>query len=128
LAEGGVSTSEVRVLVVEDEPAVRHLIDRILTRRGHSVVTAPSAHDADAILLDFPAPIAVALLDLVLPGIGGREYADRLARRFPAIRVIFMTGWFDNPELRAAEASGPLLLKPFSTDALIAATESVGRE
>jgi len=114
----------VRVLVVEDEPAVRHLIDRILTRRGHSVLTAPSAYEADAILLDFPAPIAVALLDLVLPGIGGREYAEHLASRFPAIRVIFMTGWFDNPELRAVAASGPLLLKPFSTDALIAATES----
>ena len=81
----------MRLLVVEDEAAVRHVIDRVLTGHGHHVVAAPSAIEATALLLDFPEPPDVALLDLVLPGMSGLDYAERLAWQFPMIRLVFMT-------------------------------------
>ena len=114
----------MRVLVVEDEPAVRHLIDRLLTGRGHHVLTAPTAAEATALLYDFPGALDVALLDLILPGMSGLTYAEQLERMFPGVRVVIMTGWMDGAQLGAAEARGPLLWKPFSRESLISATES----
>lgn len=113
----------MRVLVVDDEPPIRHLVDRLLTRRGHDVLTAPSVFEAMALLLDFPAPLDLALLDVRLPGMAGLAYADQLERAHPAIRLVFMTGSVDEAELVAAETRGSLILKPFGVRDLIAAVE-----
>lgn len=111
----------LRILIVEDDPVVRHFVDAVLTRRGHNVLVAPSAFEAEALLLDFPDPPDVALLDVMLPGMTGPAYGDRLVRRFPAIRLVFMTGWPDRPEWAQAETRGVLLVKPFGVTALLAA-------
>jgi DNA-binding response OmpR family regulator len=111
----------MRVLVVEDEPSVRHVVDRILTPRGYDVILASTAYAAAAILLDFPAPPDVALLDLVLPGKDGLVYATELQGQFPKIRFVFMTGWINSHLSVAAEAYGPLLAKPFTPEALLEA-------
>jgi CheY-like chemotaxis protein len=112
-----------RILVVEDDPAVRHLIDIVLTCQGHHVILASSAPLANAQLLDFPDhPPAVAVLDLVRPGgTDGLAFADALRQRFPDIRLIFMTGWPDRPDADRAASLGPVLYKPFSMDDLSAA-------
>ena len=85
--------SPLRVLAVEDEPAIRHIIDRVLTRRGHHVLTAPDASQAGLLLLDFPDPLDVGLIDIRLPGpLNGIELAAQLSRRIPAMRIIMTTG------------------------------------
>jgi two-component system cell cycle sensor histidine kinase/response regulator CckA len=109
----------MRVLVVEDEPAVRHVIDRVLTQQGHRVLTAPSAFEAMALLLDFPDPPDLAVLDLIMPGMGGLAYADWLQHAFPTIRLMFITGWLDRPEAAQAQKRGTLLAKPFSPQKLL---------
>jgi DNA-binding response OmpR family regulator len=113
----------MRLLVVEDEAAVRHVVDRLLTAHGHHVVVAPTVIEAMALLLDFPEAPDVGLLDLVLPGMGGVAYAKHLVRQFPMIRLVFMTGWFEGPQMAEAEALGTLLLKPFTPHTLLAAVE-----
>lgn len=113
--------SPVRILVVEDDPVVRHFVDAALTRRGHNVLLARSAAEAAALLLDFPDPPDVALLDVMLPDVIGPIYSDHLRRQFPAIRIVFMTGWPDRPERAQAEARGVLLVKPFAVSVLLAA-------
>jgi CheY-like chemotaxis protein len=110
----GAHDSCVRVLVVEDEAAVRHLIDRVLTRRGHHVLMAERPELADAILLDFQAAPDVAVLDVILPGKSGVTYATELEQQFPAIRVVFITGWHHGPFVEDAKARGTLLTKPFT--------------
>jgi DNA-binding response OmpR family regulator len=117
--------SPVRILVVEDDPVVRHFVDAVLTRRGHNVLVASSAFEAAALLLDFPDPPDVALLDVMLPGMTGLVYSDHLVRQFPAIRLVFMTGLPDRPERVLAEARGVLLAKPFGVTALLAAISAV---
>jgi len=118
----------LRVLVVEDDAAIRLLVDRVLTGAGHLVQTAPNAREATAwILYDLPQVPDVALLDIVLPETSGLEYAETLRQHFPSIRIVFMTGWPEG-EGRHEEASrlGAVLLKPFNRDALLAAIEQTG--
>ncbi len=114
----------MRVLVVEDEPSVRHVIDRLLTPRGHHVLTAPNAGEAAALLIDYGWTIDVALVDVVLPGTSGLVYAEELRRRYPRANVVLMTGWLEPDKLNAARQRGPVLLKPFTAQTLIATTEA----
>jgi DNA-binding response OmpR family regulator len=114
----------MRILVVEDEPQIRHIVERVLTPRGHHVLSAPSVFDAMALLLDFPAPPDVALLDLGLPGMGGFAYAEQLQQAFPSIRLVFMTGLVDEAHLTQAEQKGALLMKPFAFASLIERIDS----
>ena len=116
----------MRFLVVEDDAAVRHVIDRGLTGHGHHVVAAPSVVEAMTLILDFPDPPDVALLDLLLPGMGGLEYAELLVRQFPMVRLVFMTGWYEGPQIAEAEARGALLMKPFSIQTLLTAVKLEG--
>ena len=109
----------MRILVVEDEPHIRHIVERVLAPRGHHVISASSVFEAMALLLDFPAPPDIALLDLGLPGMGGLAYAEQLQREFPSIRVVFMTGSVDDAQLGQAEQRGALLIKPFTFPSLI---------
>jgi two-component system cell cycle sensor histidine kinase/response regulator CckA len=111
----------MRVLVVEDEPLVRHLIDRAVTGHGHHALLASTVFDAMALLLDFPEAPDIALLDMVLPGMGGLAYASLLEQQFPGIRLVFMTGWLDHTQLADAEKRGTLLPKPFTLHRLFTA-------
>ena len=108
----------MRVLVVEDEPAVRHVLDILLTRRGHHVLTAPCAHEAFALLLDFPQVPHLALIDLALPRMGGFAFGEMLRRDFPDVRLVFMTGWAEHHDIVQAQRVGELLMKPIKGDEL----------
>jgi DNA-binding response OmpR family regulator len=116
----------MRILIVEDDPSIRPFLDAYLTGRGFNTLVAESAAHADALLLDFPAPPDIAVLDLLLPGVQGLAYAQMLRHRYPAIGVVFMTGWLEGPMAESAEMHGQVLRKPFyPTDLLnaIAASE-----
>ena len=120
----------LRILIVEDDPSVRLMLEVVLSRHGYWVQTAPSARDATAMLLyDFPVVPDLAVLDIRLPGISGIEYGEDLRRHFPSIRLVFMTGWGEQrDERQAARALGPLLVKPFhSADLLEIVRAAAGR-
>jgi DNA-binding response OmpR family regulator len=110
----------MRVLVVEQDPALRHMADRVLTRRAHHVIVAATVFDAIALLLDFPDPPDIVVLDLDLPGMGGLTYAERLRDQYPGVRCVFVVNDGVNS---AAPAGATLLRKPFTPDALIATIE-----
>jgi len=115
----------LRILVVEDDSSVRGWLDILLTQRGHSVQTAASAAEAAAfVLYDRPDRPDLALLDMVLPDSLGVALAPTLRTHFPAIRLVFMTGWTDKGATeKETERFGPLLRKPFSTSDLLALIE-----
>ena len=77
------------------------------------MLTARDANDATALLLDFPEPPAVGIVDLVLPGMSGVEYADRLSMCYPETRFVFITGWPDHPTVPSARERGLVVFKPF---------------
>jgi len=114
------------VLVVDDESAVRAIAARSLEHGGFRVLQAPDGVDALE-LVDRHGPPQLVLTDLMMPGIGGAELARRLKERWPALPIIFMSG-FSTAELRLQGAIGSeagLIQKPFSPGRLVAAVAAV---
>jgi CheY-like chemotaxis protein len=107
-----------RILVVDDEPAIREFLARILRRIGHEPILAGDGAVALAIVRDDP-PDAI-LCDHRMGAMSGAAFNDAVAKVAPALagRFAFMTGDVTNPELRAvADARGiPLLAKPFDIE------------
>jgi PAS domain S-box-containing protein len=109
-----------RVMVVEDEDLIRHLAEQILLDRGYRVISAASAAEALELVADLAGDLDLLVTDIVMPGLSGLDLAQRLRRRIPDLRVLFMSGYSDSPLLRAglAREGAAFLQKPFSADAL----------
>ena len=107
-----------RVLLVEDNAAVRQTFERLLTRLGYQVTTAGSAEEAEGLALIRPFPLL--LTDMMLPGLSGADLAERLRQRWPDLQVILMSGYTDDDEIRRHAARGSLrfLQKPVDLEAL----------
>jgi CheY-like chemotaxis protein len=102
-----------RILLVEDEPAVRELLRHALMRRGYHVETGCSGDEGMA-LCDSLEPPDLLITDLILPGATGPAIAERLRQRAPGVKVLLMSGYAEHPLLDAAHAAGePCLVKPF---------------
>jgi CheY-like chemotaxis protein len=115
-AEAGLQT----ILLVEDEASVRRFAERILTDSGYAVLLAVDAEEALRLTRDVERPIDLLLTDVVLPGMGGRELAERLRASNPELRVLFASGYPDDAVLRHGIAGrrAAYLGKPFSGDKL----------
>ena len=107
-----------RVLLVEDEGAVRELLSSALERNGFDVVTAGSAEEA--LTLASPA-FQILLSDISLPGMSGVQLARQLRRSLPSLRVLLMSGY-----AREEFSSGPnavddlpFIPKPFATRTVV---------
>ncbi len=84
------------ILLVEDEDALRTLINRMLTKYGYTVLEARHGREALAICEAYSGRIHVVVTDVVMPEMGGRELVDRLASLRtgdPPIKVLFMSGY-----------------------------------
>jgi PAS domain S-box-containing protein len=107
------------VLVAEDEDVVRELVVRILRRDGYVVHAAARGSEALGLLDRLGSPIDVLLTDMVMPGMGGRELAERVLEQRPGTPVVFMSGYTeDAPTLDAVRQPSSFLTKPFSSTAL----------
>lgn len=110
------------ILLVEDEVVLRLLTARILERAGHRVRIAGSAEEAERLLSNSLEPPRLLITDVVLPGERGVDLAQRWIARWPQLRVLFLSGYTDDPHFRAkVEARGQFFLeKPYSTPDLLA--------
>jgi PAS domain S-box-containing protein len=81
------------ILIVEDEPAMREVTGRILTRRGYHVLVAASGHEAIDIAERQPGHIHVLLTDVIMPRMQGKEVAERIRALRPGVQVLFMSGY-----------------------------------
>ncbi len=109
------------VLVVEDEDAVRRIVERILNRAGYRVLAAASGEDALQ-LLTAETSLDVVLSDVMMPNMSGPEVVARVQKRFPEVTVLYMSGYADDmlTTQGVLEAGTQLLRKPFEPDALTA--------
>ncbi len=109
------------VLVVEDEPALRHLVRRIIQGYGYAVIEAKSGVEALEVWRREKDQIHLLLTDIVMPeGISGRELARTLLAESPDLKIIFTSGYDSNPEEEAPVLIEGLnfLRKPYSPPAL----------
>jgi len=103
-----------RILLVEDEPAVRDLLRHALERRGYHVDAGCSGEEGLALCDAVEPPPDLLITDLILPGATGPVIAERLRQRVPSVKVLLMSGYAEHPLLDAAHAAGePCLVKPF---------------
>jgi two-component system cell cycle sensor histidine kinase/response regulator CckA len=113
--------SEV-VLLVEDETGVRELARQYLEMSGYTVLEAEDGHTALELAGMHAGPIHLLLTDVVMPGISGRELADRVAAIRPGIKIVYMSGYTDQSVIHHGilEGDAVLLQKPFTLAALAA--------
>ncbi len=81
------------VLIVEDEPSILKLAETILGRLGYVVITAPSPAKALELAEAHEGGIHLMITDVVMPEMNGRDLAERLKDRHPAMRVLYMSGY-----------------------------------
>jgi len=107
------------ILVVEDEAAVRKLTCRILTRAGYNVLEASNGDLAVGTWDEHPGEIDLLLTDVVMPGMSGKELAERLGTK-----PVFMSGYTDDVTLRHGVEGPRLVQKPFDASTLLSAVRS----
>ena len=115
------NAGEQTVFLIEDESAVRTIATRALERAGFRVETAADGAAALELLLASASAPALVLTDLVMPHIGGVELARRLRQRWPALPMVFMSGYTDEQLKRegALGFDGRLIRKPFTPSRLV---------
>ena len=108
------------VLLVEDEAGVRSLARAVLLKHGYRVLEAEDAQSALALAERHTEPIHLLLTDVVMPGMSGRELADRLVKLRPETKVLFMSGYTDDNFVRRGipTAESAFLQKPFTMQTL----------
>ncbi|MBW2732345.1 MAG: PAS domain S-box protein [Deltaproteobacteria bacterium] len=115
------------VLVVEDEKPVRILTSRILTSAGYTVLTAANGGEALLECEQRTEGIDLVLTDVVMPKMGGKELADRLAKLCPNLKVLYMSGYTDGTIGRHGllDEDTHFIAKPFSSATLLKKIRSV---
>ncbi len=110
------------VLLVEDEENVREFAREALSESGYRLLEAGDGAQALALLAAAPGSIHLVITDLVLPGMSGRELAERARAAHPAMRLMFISGYTDDAALRRGIAGGGALFlqKPFRAPDLLA--------
>ena len=83
------------ILLVEDEDVVRGLTRKILMQAGYNVLDAAGGEEAIRLCRTHAGAIDLLLTDVVMPGISGKEIADRLLELRPETRILFMSGYTD---------------------------------
>ena len=115
------------VLLVEDEPTVRTVAERALTRHGYKVVTADNGEDALEIL-GRGEPIDLLISDVVMPGMDGPAVVREARKSRPDLKILFMSGYAEEQLRKSIDIENVNFLpKPFSvTDLAEAARRAVG--
>lgn len=108
------------VLLVEDEPAVRHLAVRVLHAQGYTVLEAGNGDEALQVIQAHSGVIDLLVTDVVMPEMSGKALADQVVRRYPAIRVLFISGYTDRAIVHHGQLEQDVffLQKPFTLRAL----------
>jgi len=116
------------VLVVEDEPTVRAMAVRVLREQGHQVLEAAHGADALGLLERERGEVAAVVTDVVMPVMGGRELAERMAAAgLGAVPILFMSGYTGDEVIRRGllEEGRPFLQKPFMPETLVERVEAL---
>ena len=121
-----IEKGSARILLVEDDAMLRRMAADILASHGYSVHPVENLEDIGTVL-DRTAKCDLLLTDVVMPNMKGPELAQRVAQRWPGVRVLFMSGYTTNAIVHHGVLEKGLffLQKPFTPSALAAKVREV---
>jgi two-component system cell cycle sensor histidine kinase/response regulator CckA len=105
------------LLVVEDEPAVRHLACSVLQTQGYEVLSAPNGREALRVAREHKgSPICLVVTDVIMPQMGGKVMAEWLKTIYPDLKILFTSGYTDDTIIHhgVLEAGVNFLSKPYT--------------
>jgi len=118
------------ILVAEDEPGVRRLVEAFLRGAGHDVLVAPDGAEALALAAARGGRVDLLLTDVVMPGMNGRELHQALCQARPGLPVLYMSGYPALPATLQDIVDGErdaFIAKPFTRAQLLARVEEMLR-
>jgi hypothetical protein len=123
LAAGAKAGGEPTALVVDDQAGIRSIVRRILESRGFQVTEAGSGEEASALLERRAEGFQLVITDMRMAGMTGRDLAERVRYRHPATRILFISGFTDDPGVQSGilPERSAFLAKPFHPGQLIEA-------
>jgi len=116
-----------KVLLVEDEAPVRKLVHQVLRDAGYSVQQAASGPEALKLAASQTEPIELLITDVVMPQMSGRELAQELTKRFPQLKVLFVSGYTGDAVMERGmlDPGAAFLQKPFNSEALLRKVQEI---
>jgi PAS domain S-box-containing protein len=115
------------ILLVEDLREIRTLVTQVLEAHGFHILCACNGEEALEQVEKYTGPIDLLLTDVIMPGMTGKQVADRLLAQRPGIKVLYMTGysWEVIADRGVLGTDTPVLPKPFTPAALLAKVRQV---
>jgi two-component system, cell cycle sensor histidine kinase and response regulator CckA len=115
------------ILVAEDETAVRSIILMTLRSQGYTVLEAEQGNEALRVFDEHEGPVHLLVTDVVMPGMGGGELAERLTARRPELKVLYLSGYTDDRVTRhdVQGDRSDFMQKPFSPKKLAARVREI---
>jgi len=103
------------VLVVDDEPEILRLVETVLTKAGHRVITASNGERALEKVRKMANAPDLLLTDVVMPGLSGPMIAEQLREQFPTLKILFISAFEDRQVVRryVKDPGYQLISKPF---------------
>ncbi len=119
--------ADARILVVEDDSALRSATRLALELGGYTVLDAASGKDALALMEDQRPAVDLLLTDVVLAGMSSRDLVEQLSATYPLLRIVFMSGHTANAMIERGifDDRAHFLPKPFSQDGLLEKVQEV---
>jgi signal transduction histidine kinase/CheY-like chemotaxis protein len=121
------TTGEEKILVVEDDDAVRRMAREFLKLKGYTVVEMRSAAEAIHWLESHDEKIDLVLTDLIMPGMKGRELVERLGKLRPSLKALYMSAYTEDyaVSIGVLDPGVAFIEKSFSPDDLAAKVSEV---
>jgi two-component system, cell cycle sensor histidine kinase and response regulator CckA len=109
------------ILLVEDDPGVRDLTSAVLKEQGYKVISAENGMDALQLYDKTADKPNLLLTDVIMPGMSGRQLADKLLVKNPAIKVVYFSGYTEDGIVHhgVLDSEANFIHKPFSHATLI---------
>lgn len=109
------------ILVVEDDASLRRLVVRMLSAGGFAAVATGRAAGALELVRQRHGAFDLAIVDIVMPGMGGLDLAGELGREYPDLTILYISGYVDSVVADVLSRRSPelMLFKPFSAETLL---------
>ena len=116
-----------RILLVEDDPVVRHVVRLLLELEGDTVLEAKDGEEALTLATAYEGTLDLLLTDVMMPGLSGAEVCDKVRLGRPGLPTLFISGFYPEavfPEQKLP-ADSAFLAKPFMPEELMEAVDAL---